>query len=188
MSKQNELKKLKSEISSDFVDKKLVFGFGNLDTRIVFVGEAPGREEEIQGKPFVGRAGRLLNSALENAAIKREEVYITNVVKFRPVKGKDNRKPSKKEVKLFVPFLLKELKIIKPKIVCILGATALQVLTDKKDLQGITKLRGKIMKINNLMKINNFYILPTFHPAAVLRNPNLKKNFFDDIKKLKKFY
>jgi len=177
MQKRFQLNKLHDEISSRFKNKKLVFGHGDINAKIVFVGEAPGQEEEKQGKPFVGRAGMLLNSALAEAGINHGDVYITNVVKFRPTKNGNNRAPSKKEVNVFIPFLLKELKIIKPSIVVTLGATALQALTGKKE---VTKLRGKIITAKY------FRILPTFHPAAILRNPNRKRDFFDDIKKLKK--
>lgn len=173
MSKQKALAELKNFMLDAFKGRKLVFGSGNLDAKIVFVGEAPGRAEEILGKPFVGRAGKLLDKALKNASIRRSDVYITNVVKFRPP---NNRKPSKNEIKLFAPFLIRELEIIKPKIVCVLGATALEALTGKKE---ITKLRGKIIRAR-------WKILPTFHPAAILRNPNRKKDFFDDVKKVKK--
>lgn len=176
MQKTLEIKNLNEGISFRS-GKKLVFGSGNLNTKIIFVGEAPGRAEEILGKPFVGRAGRLLDAALKKAGISRDDVYITNVVKFRPIKDGKNRKPSKKEIAMFLSFLLKELKIIKPRLVCVLGATALEALTGRKE---ITKLRGKIIEKDE------YKILPTFHPAAVLRNPNRKRDFFSDIAKLKK--
>lgn len=176
MSKQQALKELKAEMLRRF-KAKLVFGHGDINAKIVFVGEAPGQEEEKQGKPFVGRAGMLLDKALADAGINRGDVYITNVVKFRPTKEGKNRAPSKKEVNVFIPFFLKELKITKPRIIVALGATALQALTGKKE---ITKLRGKFIAMRD------WKILPTFHPAAVVRFRRLKKDFFDDVKKLKK--
>ena len=177
MSKEIKLKKLRGILQQKFAGKELVFGSGNEDARIVFGGEAPGRDEEKQGKPFVGRAGRLLDEALNNAGISRKSVYITNVVKFRPMKGNANCAPSKKEVQEFIPFLKKEIEIIKPEIVCTLGSCALFALAGKKE---IMKLRGKIIE-------DEFRILPTIHPSVLVRNLVPKKIFFDDIAKLKKF-
>lgn len=164
-----------------FPGRKLVFGHDRLNAKTALIGEAPGKEEERTGKPFVGRAGKLLDKALENAGISRSGAYITNVVKFRPTKGKANRKPNKNEVQAFAPFLIKELKIIKPRVVCTLGATALEALTGRKE---ITKLRGKIIKIKSGGPV--LIILPTYHPAAVLRFRRLQGKFFSDIRKLKK--
>lgn len=141
--------------------KKLVFGHGNAKAKIMLIGEAPGKEEEKQEKPFVGRAGKLLNETLEKAHIKKEKTYISNVTKFRPHK---NRKPKKIEVKAFLPFLYSEIEIVKPKVICLLGSTATEALLGNYPA---TKNRGKI-----LVKDKKRFLV-TFHPAAVLRNQNL---------------
>ncbi|MCX7879607.1 MAG: uracil-DNA glycosylase [Ignavibacteria bacterium] len=154
-----------------------VFGDGNPKAEIVFVGEAPGEEEDIQGLPFVGKAGRLLTKLMKSVGFEREEVYICNILKCRPPK---NRKPLPTEVELCKPYLLKQLELIKPKIIVALGATAVESLLNTK--VKMAELRGKIL---------NFYDIPlfvTYHPAALLRTPGLTQEFLDDLKSLKEIF
>ena len=158
----------------DMAGKK-VLGYGNTRARIILVGEAPGAEEEKQGKPFVGRSGKLLNKALEKAGIRREDLFITNVVKLRPP---GNKKPKSSEVRECRPVLLREIEAIEPEVVCLLGSTAIECLLGKYP---VTKYRGKIIEKDGSR------FLVTFHPAAVLRNPNRMGDFVSDIRKLKKF-
>ncbi len=143
-------------------------GIGNGNSDVVFVGEAPGRNEDLQGKPFVGTAGQILSEALAHAGFSREDVYITNVVKCRPP---NNRQPLTEERSACRPYLSKELEIIKPKIICILGNTAYSSLLGGS---AITKNRGKIIKNNG-----QFYFI-TVHPAAVIYNPSLRQVLKDD--------
>ncbi len=159
---------------------QVVFGDGNPYSPIVFVGEAPGEEEDIQGRPFVGRAGRYLNSKIEEIlGLKREEVYITNVCKCRPP---GNRKPTPSEINACFPYLKRELDIIKPKVICCLGATAGEGILGKKF--SITKVRGNFYPYPYDPKIK---VLLTYHPAYILRNPSADKDFVEDLNKLKEF-
>ncbi len=158
---------------------QVVFGDGNPDSPLVFVGEAPGEEEDIQGKPFVGKAGKYLNKKIEEVlGLKREEVYITNVCKCRPP---NNRKPVATEIAACFPYLKKELEIIKPKVICCLGATAGEGILGKKI--SITKMRGTVHPYPYNPKIKVFL---TFHPAYILRNPGADPVFVEDMKRLKK--
>ncbi len=154
-----------------------VFGEGNPYSPVVFVGEAPGEEEDQLKRPFVGRAGRYLNQKLEEVGLKREEVYITNVVKSRPP---NNRKPTPKEMQSCLPYLKKEIEIINPKLIVCLGATALEGILGKS-LQ-ITKHRGQVFDYPYNRKIK---VLLTYHPAYILRNPGAEKEFVEDLKKIK---
>lgn len=153
-----------------------VFGDGNPDSPVVFVGEAPGEEEDRQKKPFVGRAGGYLNEKLQSAGLSREEVYITNVVKSRPP---GNRKPTKDEMMGCLPYLRKEIEIIKPKLIVCLGSTALEGLLGKN--LPITRYRGQVF---DYPYDRNIKVLLTYHPAYVLRNPQADKEFTQDIKKV----
>ena len=143
-------------------------GNGNYHSDVIFVGEAPGRNEDLQGKPFVGTAGQILSEALEYAGFTRDQVYITNVVKCRPP---NNRQPITEERTACRPYLSEELEIIKPKIICILGNTAYSSLLGGSE---ITKNRGKIVKNNGLL----YFV--TVHPAAVIYNPGLRQVLKDD--------
>ena len=143
-------------------------GNGNYHSDVIFVGEAPGRNEDLQGKPFVGTAGQILSEALEYAGFTRDQVYITNVVKCRPP---NNRQPITEERTACRPYLSEELEIIKPKIICILGNTAYSSLLDGSE---ITKNRGKFVKNNGLL----YFV--TVHPAAVIYNPGLRQVLKDD--------
>jgi DNA polymerase len=152
----------------------VVFGEGNPDAAIFFIGEAPGREEDEQGRPFVGRSGKLLNKALEKAQLVREEVFISNVVKCRPPQ---NRQPLPNESGICKRLLLfNQLKIIRPQVICTLGSIALQSLFEES--YQITKVRGKKLQFDDAL------VIPTYHPAYVLRNPPAEKDFIDDIKSL----
>ncbi len=151
----------------------VVFGEGNPDTNLLFVGEGPGRDEDAQGKPFVGRSGQLLNRTLEALGINRSDVFITNIVKCRPP---NNRKPMPLESKTCKNLLLlNQIKIIRPKVICTLGATALEGLIEK--VIKITKIRGTVLQMGPIT------IIPTFHPAYVLRNPNEQQTLLQDIQK-----
>lgn len=151
---------------------KLVFGEGSPNAKIMFIGEAPGKDEDEQGRPFVGRSGRLLTATLLSLGIKREDVFITNVVKCRPP---ENRKPLPSEIAFYKPILLHEIKIVRPQVICTLGASALEALTGEPF--SMTKIRGKIMSFDDTT------LIPTLHPAYVLRNPAAEKDFKHDLAK-----
>jgi len=155
----------------------VVFGEGNPNSKIVFIGEAPGRDEDLQGKPFVGRSGQLLTKMIENVLnVKREEVYITNIVKCRPPQ---NRDPEIEEIESCKPYLLKQIDIIKPKIIVTLGRIAFKYLLNEEI--PITKARG------NIYNFNGIKVIPTYHPSYLLRNPSKKKEAFIDLKLIKEF-
>lgn len=156
---------------------KFVFGVGNPSADIVFVGEAPGADEDAQGEPFVGRAGKLLTETLKKIGLQREEVYICNILKCRPP---NNRDPLPSEVEKCEPYLLKQLSLIKPKIIVALGRIAGNTLLRKNET--LTNLRKNIY---------NYYEIPlfvTFHPAAILRNMGWKSTFEEDLIKMKNYY
>jgi DNA polymerase len=149
----------------------VVFGVGNPRAEIMFVGEAPGRDEDMQGEPFVGRAGELLTKIIVAMGFKREDVYIANVLKCRPP---ENRTPLPDEIANCLPYLLSQIELIKPKIIVALGATAVRGLLDVQ--LGITKMRGHWYTFRDIP------IMPTFHPAYLLRNPPAKKEVWEDMK------
>jgi DNA polymerase len=163
---------------------KIVFGDGNPEARLVFVGEGPGADEDAQGIPFVGRAGQLLTQMIENTAskegiaIKRPDVYICNVVKCRPP---ENRNPEPDEMQICGQFLFRQLSVIKPKAVCALGSTAAKALLGGKD--GVTKLRG------NWHKWHDIPLIVTYHPSYLLRayNQAAKREAWEDLKKVLHF-
>ena len=154
--------------------KNTVFGGGNINADIMFVGEAPGRDEDIQGKPFVGRAGRLLNELLHDIGINREDVYITNCLKCRPP---NNRDPKPEEIKACSAYLKQQIALVKPKVIATLGRYSTYELTNKKGALG--SLRGRIFSFNNIN------VIPLYHPAYLLRNPNAIETFITDLKKIK---
>jgi uracil-DNA glycosylase len=145
-------------------------GSGPSEAEIMLVGEAPGREEDLKGLPFVGRAGRLMDEALDEAGLKREDVFITSVIKCRPPQ---NRKPNKKEIELCLPYLEDQMDAIRPRIICLMGNTAIQAVLG---VVGVTVLRGRILSDRFLV---------TYHPAAVLRNRNLMADFVSDLREAK---
>ena len=147
---------------------------GSPDARLVFIGEAPGRDEDLQGKPFVGAAGVLLTKMIQAMGFRREEVYICNVLKDRPP---GNRTPLPEEVEACLPFLQEQLAIIEPKVICVLGAVAAKALLGPH--VAITKIRGQVRDYQGIP------LVPTFHPAYLLRNPPAKKFAWADLKKVK---
>lgn len=156
----------------------LVFGDGNPAARLVFVGEGPGADEDATGIPFVGKAGQLLNKIIEAIGMKREDVYICNVVKCRPP---ENRTPERDEVAACNGFLHRQLAIIKPKIIVALGATpAFTLLADNK-IGSITRIRGTFFDYRGTP------LMPTFHPAYLLRSPDKKREVWEDMKKVRDF-
>jgi uracil-DNA glycosylase family 4 len=154
-----------------------VFGVGNPHADVVLIGEAPGAEEDAQGEPFVGRAGQLLNKILEAVGMTREEVYICNIIKCRPP---ENREPLPSEMETCVPYLWKQLELIKPKIILCLGRVSAQMLLKTND--GLNKLRGKVFDYQGSK------VLITYHPAALLRNPAWKRPTWEDMQFFKKIY
>ena len=153
----------------------VVFGEGNPNAAIMFVGEGPGATEDSMGRPFVGRSGELLTKMIENVLlIPRSEVYIANIVKCRPP---NNRVPTPTEAHTCQPFLNRQIELVKPKIIITLGGTAYHYMTG--DETGITKVRG------TLHRQNGYTLIPTYHPSFLLRNPSAKKEVFEDLKKVK---
>ena len=151
--------------------KNIVFGEGAVRAKIVFVGEAPGADEDVQGRPFVGRAGQLLTDIIvKGMRLRREDVYICNILKCRPP---GNRNPSTEEISQCEPFLKQQLQLIRPQVICALGKFAAQVLL-KTETQ-ITALRGRFQDYEGIR------LLPTYHPAYLLRNPPAKKQVWEDV-------
>jgi len=151
--------------------KQVVFGVGNPDANLMFVGEAPGADEDIQGIPFVGRAGQLLTKIIEAIDLKRDDVYIANVIKCRPPQ---NRNPEQDEVDTCEPFLFQQIDVIKPKVIVALGTFAARALL--RTLDPISRLRGRVFEYRGAK------LIPTFHPAYLLRNPSSKREVWDDMK------
>ncbi len=156
---------------------QIVFGTGNPQAKLVFIGEAPGRDEDLQGEPFVGQAGQLLNKIIQAIQLRREEVYIANIIKCRPP---ENRNPEPNEIAACEPFLIKQLQVIRPRLICALGAFAAQTLL--KTEEKISSLRG------NFHEYQGIPLMPTYHPAYLLRNPSRKREVWEDMKKIKKEY
>src|SRR5688500_11594085 len=154
--------------------KQIVFGVGNPHADLMFVGEAPGRDEDIQGIPFVGRAGQKLTQIIEAIGLTREDVYIANVIKCRPP---ENRNPEPDEVEQCEPFLFRQIDTIKPKVIVALGKFAAQSLLRTSD--PITRLRGREFKYRDAI------LMPTYHPAYLLRTPSAKRDVWEDMKRVK---
>jgi len=159
-----------------------VVGSGNLNAKIMFIGEAPGYNEDLQGKPFVGKAGKFFDELLSSVELTRDEVYITNILKCRPP---GNRNPTEEEIKACTPYLDRQIEIIKPKIICCLGNFATNYIFKKFNLkpESISKIHGKIFNISNLFGIK--YIIPLYHPAVAVYNFNMKNILLEDFAKLK---
>ena len=183
--KQQQFDELKAKILKDKVCEdlakqatQLVFGDGNPNADIVFIGEAPGKNEDEQGIPFVGAAGKFLNEMLGLIDMKREDIYITNIVKYRPP---NNRDPLPEEKKEFLPYLQAQLEIIQPKVLVTLGRHSMNCFLP--DLQ-ISKVHGQPKRIKLSMKANDdvltLVILPLFHPAAALYNGSMRQTLIDD--------
>jgi len=155
---------------------QIVHSTGNLQADLMFVGEAPGADEDAQGFPFVGRAGQLLTKIIEGIGFKREDVFIGNINRCRPP---GNRTPTLPEAHTCRPFLLREIAVVKPKVIVVMGNTALHNLLDTKD--GITKVRGSFQDYFGVK------VMPTFHPAYLLRDPNKKREVWEDMKKVRDY-
>lgn len=154
--------------------RQIVFGVGNPDADLMFVGEAPGRDEDEQGEPFVGRAGQLLTKIIEAIGLRREDVYIANVIKCRPP---ENRNPEPDEVATCEPFLFRQVDAIKPKVIVALGTFAAHALLKTDD--PISRLRGRVFSYRGSQ------LVPTFHPAFLLRSPDRKRDTWEDMKKVR---
>jgi DNA polymerase len=154
--------------------RQVVFGVGNPNADLMFVGEAPGADEDIQGEPFVGRAGQLLTKIIEAINLRREDVYIANVIKCRPPQ---NRNPEPDEVEQCEPFLFRQIDVIKPKVVVALGKFAAQSLL--KTTEPITRIRGREYRYRDAI------LMPTYHPAYLLRNPSSKREVWEDMKRVR---
>lgn len=157
--------------------KNVVFGVGNREADIMFIGEGPGADEDAQGEPFVGKAGKLMNMAFDMLGIKREEVYIANIVKCRPP---NNRNPQDDEAESCLDYLRNQVILVKPKIIVLLGSVALKNILGKE--YGITASRGKWLERKGIL------YMPTWHPAALLRDENKKIDFIKDLKQVIKRY
>lgn len=155
--------------------RNLVFGEGNERAELVFVGEAPGEDEDRQGRPFVGRAGQLLTRIIEAMGLSREDVYICNILKCRPP---GNRNPRPEEIRVCEPFLVKQLQAIRPRVICALGTFSAQTLLKVSD--PISRLRGRFHSYEGIP------LMPTFHPAYLLRNPGSKKQVWEDVQAIMK--
>lgn len=153
----------------------LVFGEGNPEAKLMLIGEAPGKNEDLKGKPFVGAAGSVLTEALQRFNIPVSQIYIANVLKCRPP---GNRDPSPEEIETCFPYLKRQIEIINPRLICTLGKFAAQVLLNTK--QGITSLRGRRQYYKKIT------LIPIFHPAACIYKPNWKKLFLKDMEMVKK--
>ncbi len=190
MTKQAQLDAIKQQILDGDVcpelavqATQLVFGDGNPDAKIVFIGEAPGKNEDIQGTPFVGAAGKFLNEMLASIGVKREDVYITNIVKYRPP---DNRDPLPEEKKAFLPYLQAQLEVIQPLVVVTLGRHSLNCFLP--DLQ-ISKIHGEPKRMRLRFKQGDpagfpIIILPLFHPAAALYNGSMRATLEEDFMRI----
>src|SRR3989344_4835480 len=173
MTKIKELEKLKQEIIKDKtlpLTTNMVFGEGNPDCEVLFIGEAPGAEEDRQVRPFVGRSGQLLRKSIRELGWKEEDVYITNIVKRRPP---ENRDPLPEEIEKYKPYLTRQIEIINPKVIVPLGRFSMNYFLPEAK---ITRDQGKLFKVNNL------FIIPMFHPAAALRATNVMKEFEENFK------
>ncbi len=156
--------------------RSVVFGEGNERAELLFVGEAPGEEEDMQGRPFVGRAGKLLDQLIERIGLAREDVFICNVLKCRPP---NNRDPEPEEAESCKPYLQSQIEMVRPKVICTLGRHAYNTLLGVDER--ITKVRGVFTEYKGIK------VLPTFHPSYLLRNQSAMKEAYEDMEKLKRF-
>lgn len=185
MSKQDDLDKIKQAILDDKVcpelaagATQLVFADGNPEAKIVFIGEAPGKNEDEQGKPFVGAAGKFFNEMLATIDLKREDIYITNIVKYRPP---NNRDPLPEEKLAFLPYLARQLDVMQPALVVTLGRHSMEVfLPDHK----ISQIHGEPKRV--AFGKGKIVVLPLFHPAAALYNGGLRQTLIDDFARIPK--
>ncbi len=191
MNKSEELEKLRIRIENDSElplrdNGKLVFGKGNPEAELVFIGEAPGQKEAESGIPFVGRAGQELDTFLKKIGLSLEEIYICNILKYRPP---NNRDPNIDEIKKHTPYLLEQLKIIQPKIIITLGNYSSKFVLggfspdNMKTILGVSKIHGELFEVN--LDNNIFKVVPVYHPAAMLYNPRLRIEFENDFLKIR---
>ena len=162
-----------------------VIGEGNQDAHIMFVGEAPGKNEALTAKPFCGASGKILDTLLQRIGVDRQMVYITNIVKDRPP---ENRDPTPEEIELYSPFLDRQINIIQPKVIATLGRFSMTYLIQKFDPtwdEPISKAHGQEIKVQ--APFGEITIIPLYHPAATIYNQHLKETFFEDAEKLKKY-
>ena len=190
MNKEEQLEELKKEVLSCRKCKlwqtrrNVVFGEGTPYTEVVFIGEAPGEKEDLTGRPFVGSAGKLLTQLLTSIGLKREEVYITNVLKCRPP---GNRDPEPDEVTACTPYLVRQLTIISPNVIVTLGRHSTKFILESAgytSIPPISRIRGNILKLKLKFMNREVTILPTYHPAAALYNPQIRKFLEEDFRKL----
>jgi uracil-DNA glycosylase len=193
---EKELKRVKEEVLNckkcslykERIENRFypVIGEGNHQAKIMFVGEAPGLQEAKTGKPFCGTAGKILDELLESVNIKREEVYITNILKDRPP---GNRDPQPEEIKSCTPYLERQIEMIKPEIICPLGRHSMSFLMEKfgleDQIEGISKIHGRLFRTKNLSR--DIAIIPFYHPAVAAYNPNMMKILKEDFKILERF-
>tara|TARA_B100000686_G_C16670577_1_gene906199 strand:+ start:453 stop:1163 length:711 start_codon:yes stop_codon:yes gene_type:complete len=183
-SKIEKLEQLKKKISDikncslKINATNLVFGDGNINSKIMIIGEGPGAQEDIMGKPFVGRAGKLLDKMLGSINLDRQKVYISNIVNYRPP---ENRRPTDKEIARYLPYIQKHIEIINPKILVLLGSTALNSLIGNEEV--ISKVRGKW--IQKKIGVIEPWIIASFHPAFLMRQPQQKKLAWIDLKMIR---
>ena len=190
-SKKELLEELKEKILKEQLPlresaKNMVFGKGNEEAKIFFIGEAPGENEDLQGKPFVGQAGKELDKLLHSINLSLELVYIANILKYRPP---NNRNPNKKEIESHTPFLIEQIKIIQPKVIITLGNYATKFVLNNFNAEGMNKVLGIAQLHGQFKEIQldsmHFKVMPSFHPAAILYNPNLRKEIEKDFQKIK---
>ena len=188
---KRECKKFFSDIYHD-TEKILVFGEGDVEASLVLVGEAPGEQETIKQRPFVGRAGKNLDEFLDVLQIERDNIYITNVVKFRPFKVNEktgrlsNRPPTREEIDLSRPWLMRELGIIGPRVIVSLGNTALKTLSDRKDIK-IGDVHGKPFSIELGQGEKTAALFPLYHPASIIYRRELAEVYREDLVALKTY-
>lgn len=186
--KEERMKALNREIVEKYPGEKIIVGYGDLNSPIILIGEAPGAKEIEIGEPFVGQAGKHFEEFLEVLNIKREDVYITNSVKYRPTKMNpktkrlSNRTPTNKEIDIFRPYIHEEIKIVNPKIIITLGNISLKAIFNEN--LRIGEVHGKLMdiEIGNV----NYKVFPLYHPAIIYRR-ELKDVYMEDLKRLKKY-
>ena len=175
---RNKIKSIKNcELKKSATN--LVFSDGNPNAKIMIIGEGPGANEDKEGKPFVGRAGKLLDKMLESINLNRKNVYISNVVNYRPPQ---NRKPTDEEIRRYLPFLQKHIEIINPRILLLLGSTALNAIIGNEIV--ISKARGKW--VNKKIGNTETNVIASFHPAFLMRQPDQKKYAWEDLKMIRK--
>lgn len=194
MLKEEVMERLKNEYEINIgqrMGKAIVFGEGNLHAKIMFIGEAPGEQEERQKRPFVGQAGKNLQEFLDILGLKRENVYITNVVKFRPYKvnektgRKSNRAPGRNEIDLWGRFLLQEVDVVSPEVIVTLGNIPLKFILGND--RTIGKCHGNIYAVNIGGKRQSQYVFPLYHPASIMYRKELKSIYKMDMEKLRDF-